>query len=166
MKRGINHTSLYWLATTTPDSHAAAMQFVSGALGSLLSATRWGRTWVMRGAPPYPGRTIAGCIASDLIWNLLSCTTKSPIHSALTSRKWMRGWMVGQLCRVWSMWLQEAWLFHAWRWPGCITGWYGGSRQAVGHPPPLNGARRVRLLTRTDRSWSWLQQLHRYTSSL
>lgn len=70
------------------------MQFVSGALGSLLSATRWGRTWVMRGAPPCPGRTIAGCIASDLIWNLLSCTTKSPIRSALTSRKWMRWWLV------------------------------------------------------------------------
>lgn len=41
-----------------------------------------GRNMSNRSAPSCPGRTTEGCIASNL-----SCITKSPVHSALTSRE-------------------------------------------------------------------------------
>lgn len=59
----------------------------------LLKATRWGRTWVMRGAPLCPGSTRDRCIVSDLTWKPLSSATELQSTARLPPENgWDDGW--------------------------------------------------------------------------
>lgn len=84
-------------------------------------STRWGRTWVMRGAPAGPGGTRGGCSRRMYhVWAEIPSyapQTCRPQHPYLQGRAEMMVPSAGMAacgCRKPSR------LSHAWRWPSCI----------------------------------------------
>lgn len=77
---------------------------MSAALGSLLRATRWGGTWVMRGAPPCPGRTAGDVLPCPEIPSH-PMNAQPVVHSPPE-----RGWWVTLLVWPWCPCLQVTWL--------------------------------------------------------